>query len=173
MYVGIGSLLFGRDLPRKIRLDWSSIEAQCSYVSCKDCSVQSISLLKEFSDVFGKPVGIIKNFKAELVLIDNAAPRFFKAWLIAFALREKGNQELQKMKEAGVIERVEHSESASSLVVVLKSDRRVGITGDFKRTVNPQLCVTQFPLALAKDLFESVLGGIAFYKLDGSDDFHQ
>jgi len=173
LYVANGSSLFGRDLIRKFNMDWKDIKAQCSQVNNIHCDITLNSLLTEFVDVFDKPVGKIANFKAKLVLKDDAVPRFCKARPVPFALREKVDAELQKMEKAGILERVEHSEWASPLVCVPKPNGKVRITGDFKRTINNQLCVTQYPLSRVEDLFECVSGGCTFSKLDGSDAFHQ
>jgi hypothetical protein len=56
--------------------------------------------------------------------------------------------------------RIETSEWASALVVVPKPNGKARITGDFKRTVNSQLCVSQYPLADQYPL-EDLLGTIA------------
>jgi len=77
------------------------------------------------------------------------------------------------MEKSGAIERVQTSEWASPLVVVPQGPGKVRITGDFKQTVNSQLCVTQYPLAHVHDLLESVAGGEFFTKMDATDGFHQ
>ena len=165
-----GTSLFGRDLMKILKVDWSEIKSQCNKVKSND-SLES--LLSEYSDVFSAPDGLIKNFKAKVVLKEDAVPRFLKARPVPFALREKVNQELDKMVSLGVFTKVETSEWASPIVVVPRSDGRIRITGDFKNTVNSQLHVTQYPLARAEDLFSNVSGGDKFSKLDGPDAFHQ
>jgi len=90
------------------------------------------SLLREYSDVFDKPVGVISNFKAKLILKGDAAPKFYKARPVPFAIREKVDAELEKMEKSGAISRIEHSDWASPLVVVPKPNGKVRITGDFK-----------------------------------------
>jgi hypothetical protein len=118
------SCLFGRDLLWEMQMDWDEIKSQCQKVK----NVNGVStlpvLLKEYKDVFDKPVGTVKNFKAKLILKDDAVPRFFKARPVPYALRDKIDEELQKMEAQGVISRVEHSDWASPLVVVPKSNGR-------------------------------------------------
>ncbi|XP_018359976.1 PREDICTED: uncharacterized protein LOC108759161 [Trachymyrmex cornetzi] len=110
---------------------------------------------EEFSDVFDKPVGTIKDFKAKLILKEDATPRFFKSRPVPFALRDKVDEELEKMEKSGVISRIETSEWASPLVVVSKPNGAIRITGDFKRTINNQLHVQQYPLTRVEEIFES------------------
>lgn len=57
--------------------------------------------------------------------------------------------------------------------MVPKPNGKVRITGDFKNTVNSQLCVSPYPLTNPEDLFASVAGGEKFSKLDGQDAYHQ
>ena len=57
--------------------------------------------------------------------------------------------------------------------MVPKPNGKVRITGDFKNTVNSQLCVNQYPLSNPDDLFASIAGGEKFSKLDGQDAYHQ
>ncbi|XP_011167522.2 uncharacterized protein K02A2.6-like [Solenopsis invicta] len=130
-------------------------------------------ILKEYSDVFDQPVGVIRGFKAKLVLKENAVPCFFKPRPIPFSLRDKADKELDKMEKSGAISRIETSEWASPLVVVPKLNGSICITGDFKRTINNQLHIQQYPLARTDELFEKVSGGQNFTKLDGLDAFHQ
>jgi hypothetical protein len=106
-------------------------------------------------------------------LREGGVPKFFKPRKVLFALRSLVDRELDKMVEAGVIEKIDHSDWASPLVVVPKPNGRVRITGDFKNTIKSQLCVTQYPLAHVEELLESISGGKSFSKLDGSDAFHQ
>jgi hypothetical protein len=128
------------------------------------------SLLKEYSDVFDKPMKRIANFKAKLVLKEDVTPKFCKARPVPFAIRPKVDAELEKIEKLGFITRIETSEWASALVVVPKPNGKVRITGDFKRTVNSQLCVSQYPLARVEDLLETITGG---QKLDATDAYHQ
>ncbi|XP_011883701.1 PREDICTED: uncharacterized protein K02A2.6-like, partial [Vollenhovia emeryi] len=163
-----GSSLFGRDLLHKINVNWSEIVAQCNYID-KSLSLQEV--LKEFADIFEEPKGYIKNFKAKIILKDDAIPKFMKPRPIPYAIQEKVNRELDLMEKSGVIKRIDHSEWASPLVVVPKPNRRVRITGDLKNTVNSH--VTQYPLATPEQIFHTVSGSNIFSKLDGNNAYHQ
>ncbi|XP_039303912.1 uncharacterized protein K02A2.6-like [Solenopsis invicta] len=165
-----GSSLFGRDLLRKIKIDWADIAAQCNKIQ-ENLTLEGI--LKEFSDIFEEPRGRIKKFKAKIVLKDDATPKFMKSRPIPYAIQEKVDQELDRMEKSGIIERVDHSEWASPLVVVPKPNGRVRITGDFKNTVNAQLHITQYPIARPEQIFNTVGGSSIYSKLDGSNAYHQ
>jgi len=171
--VGPGSSLFGRDLLSKFKIDWSNIASQCNGVEVSQSKSTVQSLLKEFEDVFSAPTDKISSFKAKIVLKKEATPKFLKARPIPFAVREQVDRELDMMEKTGVLEKIQHSDWASPLVIVPKSNGRVRITGDFKHTVNSQLCINQYPLAVPDELFASVAVGSKFSKLDGTNAYHQ
>ena len=66
-----------------------------------------VSLLcKEFSDIFEPNLGKIKDYKAHIYVKPDAHFRFFKPRPVAFALREKIENDLDRLLKLGVIERV-------------------------------------------------------------------
>ncbi|XP_018403549.1 PREDICTED: uncharacterized protein K02A2.6-like [Cyphomyrmex costatus] len=154
-------------------MDWTEIKKQSSQVCCISNELSLDALLKEYSDVFDQPIGTIKGFKAKLMLKEDAIPCFSKPCTIPLALQDKVDKELEKMIKSGVISHIETSKWASPLVIVPKPNRAVCITGDFKRTINDQLHVQQYPLARVDEILEKVSGGQTFTKLDGPDTFHQ
>ena len=167
-----GNSLLGRDLMSIIQFDWKDIASQCNHID-NNSSLTLKAVLTEFADIFEKPKGYIKNFCAKILLKDDAVPKFMKARPLPFAIREKVDLELQEMESSGVLTKIEHSDWASPLVVVPKPNGKVRITGDFKNTVNSQLCVKQYPLADIDELFSMMAGGKKFSKLDGTNAYHQ
>ncbi|XP_018398448.1 PREDICTED: uncharacterized protein K02A2.6-like [Cyphomyrmex costatus] len=157
------------------RFKWTGqkLKKQCSEVCRVSNELSLDKLLKEYSDVFDQPIGTIKGFKAKLMLKEDAIPRFFKSRPVPFALQNKVDKGLEKMEKSGVINRIETSEWASPLVVVPKPNGAVRITGDFKRTINGQLHIQQYPLARVEEILEKISGSQTFTKLDGPDAFHQ
>lgn len=51
----------------------------------------------------------MNTFTASLKLKEGATPCFCRARLVPFALKEAPEQELDKLEEAGIIEKVPHS----------------------------------------------------------------
>ena len=66
----------------------------------------------------------------------------------------------------GVIESVAHSDWATPLVAVPKSDGNVRLCGDYSKTTNPVLKTDQYPLPHPEDLMSCVTGDCKFSKLD-------
>ena len=81
-----------------------------------------------------------------------------------YAMREKVDQELDRLVEEGVLEPVEHAEWAAPIVSVWKPDKKsVRICGDFKQTASK---LDRYPIPKVEDLFAMLKGGKVFSKLD-------
>ena len=91
-------------------------------------------------------------------------PKFFKPRSVPYALWEPIAEELDRLEREGIIDKVTHSEWATPLVAVPKTDGRVRLCGDFKVTVNPSLSVEQYPLPKVEDLLATLAGGTKFMK---------
>jgi len=86
-------------------------------------------------------------------LTSESKPVFHKPHRVPYALREPVEAELRKLEENGVIKKVERSEWASPIVVVLKADQSVRICGDYKVSINPSVEDEQITLPATQDLY--------------------
>jgi len=86
---GIGSLT-----SRECRLDICRAQDSGSGVS-PPSSLKP--LLEEYKNVFDAPVGVIRDFKAKLILKEDASPKFYKPRPVPFAYRHKVDADLEKM----------------------------------------------------------------------------
>ena len=109
----------------------------------------------------------------KLTVSPSAVPRFHWLRPVPYALKPLVEQELDKLEQAGVLERVDHSEWAAPIVTVPKCDGQVCICGDYKVTVNPVLEIDQYPLPRPEDLFATLAGGKYFSTLDLSHAYNQ
>ena len=157
--------LFGRDWLRALKLNWAEIKAINS-VSTATTQQQLKPLLSKFSEVFSPGFGNFKDTNAKFYLRENAKPAFAKARKVPYSLREKCDAELERLEKAGIISHVKHSDWASPICCIPKSDHTVRISGDFKSTLNPQLKPEQYPMPRTEDIFASLAGGEKFSKLD-------
>ena len=110
-------------------------------------------------------LGTIKSFSAKLSLKADEEPKFFKPRSVPYAVRGAIDEELDRLEQQGILEKVTHSEWATPVVAVPKSDGRYRICGDFKVTVNPALNIDQYPLPKVEDLLATLAGGRKFTKL--------
>ena len=117
--------------------------------------------------MFEESLGEFKGPKAKIHIDPNATPRFCRARPVPYALREKLEQELDRLQQEGVIEPVEFAEWAAPVVPVIKQDKKsLRLCGDFKLTVNRASKLDTYPIPKIEDLFAQLAGGKSFSKLD-------
>ena len=90
-----------------------------------------------------------------------------------YALRSWIEQELTRLEDSGIIERVEFSDWAAPIMPVVKPDGSVRICGDYKLTSNCVAKLDTYPLPRIEDLFASLSGGKQFSKLDLAHAYQQ
>lgn len=166
---GSGPSLLGRDWLAIIKLDWHSlnrVEAAPPTTTLQD-------VFRRHGDVFKKELGTVKGIYAKLYIDPDAHPRFFKPRTVPYALREKVNQELDRLEKAGVIEPIQFADWAAPIVPVLKRDGSMRICGDYKVTVNCAAKLDAYPIPRIDDLFASLTGGKKFSKLDLAHAYQQ
>ena len=121
---------------------------------------------KTYKALFSDRLGKINDFKAKLLVKNEATPKFCKSRKIPFELEDAVKLELRKLEAEGIIRSIKYSEWASPIVIVPKPDGQVRICGDFKRTINPFIDTEQYPFPTADELFQKMQGGKKFTKLD-------
>ena len=168
---GDGPSLLGRDWLHHIQLDWKHIRAVVAGQS--PCTPQLSSVLKSHEEVFKSDLGVISDHEAKLQVSEDAVPKFCKSRPIPFAIKDAVEQELDRLEKDGIIEKVDHSEWASPVVVIPKKDGRFRLCVDYKVSVNKFLSVDQYPLPRPEDLFATLAGGKKFTKLDLSQAYLQ
>ena len=115
-------------------------------------------LLKDYKDVFDGSFGTLTNITGQLYLKEDVKLVSCKARSLPYAMQVKVKQELQRLRNDGIIEPVSWSDWATPIVPVLKKNGSVRLCGDFKVTVNLVLNVDQYPMPKLEDIFGS-LGG--------------
>ena len=90
-----------------------------------------------------------------------------------YALKEKVEQELQRLEDEGINYKVSQSDWAAPVVSVLKKDGTLRVCGDYKMTANQCSDVDQYPLPNAEDLFATLSRGKVFSKIDLSHAYQQ
>ena len=164
-----GPCLLGREWLTSIRLDWKMIG-----LAAMDANQTRLhEMLKHYDEVFQDEVGTMKNIKAKLKLKENATPKFHRPRTVPFALKEAVEQELNRLEEKGILQKVNYSDWAAPIVPVPKKDGKVRVCGDYKVTVNQSLDVDQYPLPKPEDLFATLANGKTYSKLDLSQAYQQ
>ena len=153
---------------RSIHLNWQSIKAiQITSKQNRSTTDERLKrILTQSAQVFQDGIGTLKHLKAQVVLEENATPKFHKARAVPYAIRPKVEAELQHLEDQGILSKVDWCEWATPIVPVVKNTGAVRICGDFKVTVNPVLHADQYPLPRIDDIFASLAGGERFSKID-------
>ncbi|XP_028660385.2 uncharacterized protein K02A2.6-like [Erpetoichthys calabaricus] len=159
--------LMGRSWLEKVQLDWTKVNA----VSVEQSELNLV--LRKHQAVFQEELGSITGIKVTLRVQQNCQPRFLKARSVPYALRPKVEADIDRLVKLGVLDPVSHSEWATPVVPVVKSDGSVRLCGDFKVTVNPVLIAEQYPLPVIEDIFAGLAGGNKFSKIDLSQAYLQ
>ena len=119
-------------------------------------------IISNHAPVFKEELGLVKGVTTKLHVDPMATPRFCKARSVPFVLRSQIEQELPRLEDSGIIERVEFSDWATPIMPVVKPDGSVRICGDYKLTANHVAKLDTYPLPRIEDLFASLSGGKQF-----------
>ena len=167
--------LLGRDLIRALEVDCGPYYrvAEVGPVSRNRVEQEVQELLEENKELFGKEIGTCRTTKAALKFKSEPEAKFFRCRSVPFATRPKVIEKLEEMERNGVLEKVEHSDWATPLVVVPKPGGKVRVCGDYKVTVNPQLDINQYPFPKPEEIFQMLNGGKKFSKMDLADAYMQ
>ena len=158
------SPLLGRTWLKEIRLDWSSIKRLAP--QSQPNSFNSKDIKAKYADLFSDSLGAMKNFKARIEVKPDARPRFLRARPVPLSQRAAVITDIDRLEEDGIISPVRHSDWATPIVPIVKTDGSLRICGDFKVTVNPVLITDQYPQPRREELFACLAGGKQFSKID-------
>ena len=175
MVKGNGPSLLGRDWFYQLNLDIQGLwKTSVVYFQSADGTNQRDRLLSKYDEVFKDKPGEINTFEATLHLKENAVPKFrSKARTVPFALKEAIEQELNRLEQDGIIEKVSYSPWAAPIVPVPKRDGRIRLCGDYKVTINPMLEIDKYPLPKPDDIFATLAGGRYFSKINLTHAYQQ
>ena len=105
----------------EIKLNWPRIKQLSSH----DKRLEEI--LQKHVQLFEERGGILQGTKAKIHVDPTGTPIFHKARPVPYVLREKIEQDLERLERAGTIEPVQYSEWATPIVPVMKSDGTVRV----------------------------------------------
>ena len=177
---GGGVNLLGRNWMALMRQNWENIFEQFQEhnpykekVNCVNIQKELETVTNKYPNVFSEKLGTIKGAQAKINVIPNSKPKFMKARTVPFTMKAAVELEIERMENEGILKYVPFSEWASPIVIVPKSDGRLRICGDYKRTVNPCLDNDTFPQPTPVELFSKIHVGKKFSKTDLSQAYLQ
>ena len=130
-------------------------------------------MVQKYPQLFEDSLDTLKGATAKIYIDPTATPIFHKARPVPYALREKIEQDLDRLEKAGTIQPVQYSEWATPVVPVTKQDETVRICGDYKLTVNKVSKLDAYPIPKLDDLYTKLSGGETFTELDLSHAYEQ
>jgi len=129
-------------------------------------NTQLQALLREYARLSDPSMVKITNIQARLNLKEKVSPVFLKSRPVPFRVRIQVEEEIERLTQAGILEKVDHSEWATPIVPVIKKNGSIRICGDYSVTLNPKLRVDEHPLPTPDELLASMAGGKIFSKID-------
>lgn len=160
------SALFGRSwINTFLGEDWFQ---KCS--SSHESSVKMINsdlpdLLARHAALFEETLGHYSE-KVHITTYPDAIPKFCKARRLPYALKEKVEEEINRLVNLGILEPVRHADWATPVHPVVKRDGSIRLCGDFKVTVNQASPTEQYPIPRIEDLFATLGQGSHYSTLD-------
>ena len=115
----------------------------------------------------------MKNFEVKLHIDESVTPVAQPARRIPFHLRKKVSQELERLEQEGIIEKVEGPTPwISPLVAIPKKNGDVRLCVDM-RLPNEAIQRERHPTPTIDDLVDTLNGATVFSKLDLRSGYHQ
>ncbi|XP_054283201.1 uncharacterized protein K02A2.6-like [Macrosteles quadrilineatus] len=164
---------FGMKLPPEVSVKSNNVTNDDVNITEEEAQ----SLVKEFDSVFSDGLGKIEGVKARIHVKKDFPPIALKARRVPFPLKNSVENELNRLVECGVLEKVDPSETAivwsTPTVNVNKGGGRVRICGDFRVTVNKAIVPEVYQMPTFADLTNKIAGGRLFTVIDLKDAYLQ
>ncbi|XP_063365892.1 uncharacterized protein K02A2.6-like [Cydia amplana] len=123
-------------------------------------------LISEFPNVFDGTLGCIPNYKGRFTLNENSTPIFVKPRRIPYALKDKVDDEIDRLCKQGVITKIDNSEWGTPVVPIVKPNGSIRLCADYKVTLNKSIRDEQYPIPIIEDILVEMNGGELFCTLD-------
>ena len=150
--------LLGRDL-------CSQLKFELQIASCNNVIDEKQRILYKYKDYLSDKFRSCVQKTVRLPVKKDIMPIFSKPRPVPMRLKEKVQQELQRLEKAGVISRILASEYASPTVNVLKNDKNIRVCGDYSK-INGSFDTAQFPLPSVDEVMANVSDAKIFSVID-------
>ena len=92
---------------------------------------------------------------------------------IPFAAIDNIDKELERLKQCGLLSKVDYSDWAAPVVYVKKKSREIHVCADFSTGLNSAIEAHHYPLPSPEEIFRKLNGGRYFSKIDLREDYLQ
>ncbi|XP_048481336.1 uncharacterized protein K02A2.6-like [Plutella xylostella] len=166
-----GPPLLGRDFMAKFGVSLISINNNNIIVNQSDNEIHKF--MTAYPGLWSDGLGKFSQFQIKLRLKENSEPKFFKARSVPFAIKDKVDQELERLTDLGILVPTNYSDYATPIVPVLKDNGKVRIAGDYSLTLNKDMYIDKYPMPRIEEVFAKVGGGESYTKIDLSNAYNQ
>ncbi|XP_064479133.1 uncharacterized protein K02A2.6-like [Ornithodoros turicata] len=167
--VSSGTTLLGLDALTALKLRIDGLHLTCS----NTVSTQLPSVLaSDFAHLFDGTLGIAKNYVHKVKVRSEVKPVTGKLRRLPLTVREQVSDELRRLEEQDIIEKITASEWVSPIVVVKKKDGSIRLCVDL-REPNKAVIPDCFPLPHTDELLNALSGSTRFSKLDLASAYYQ
>ncbi|XP_052754781.1 uncharacterized protein K02A2.6-like [Galleria mellonella] len=158
----------GREWLRKlgVRLEINKIEIGRNDITEEQYKKNLEKLIDQYREIFSEEIGEIRNYTVKFSLKENVTPIFIKARPVPFALKEKVENEIDRLEKAGILEKVTYSQWGTPVVPVVKQNGSVRLCADYRATLNKNLLDDKYPIPRVEEVFSKLSGGRYFCTLD-------
>lgn len=166
-----GTDILGIDAIEALRLHINGMSLQCTNITQAPQGLDP-ELFSEFSTLFDGKLGLAANFIHKVKIRQGVTPVAAKLRRLPFSVRDAVREELQRLEQNDVIEKVDASEWVSPIVVVAKKNGKIRICVDL-REPNKAVVIDKFPLPHTEELLHKLHGAKYFSKIDLAAAYHQ
>lgn len=160
-----GTPILGRNFFKALRMTVQSTPTS-AYV------MNTVEHQPEFEEVFSDKLGNAKHFTHRIKLKADAKPVQHAVRNVPLAIRQSLSDEIKRLCDADVIEKIESSEWVSPIVVARKSNNRIRVCVDL-RDLNKNIVVDVHPMPNINTLLSTLGDAQIFSKIDLSSAYHQ
>ncbi|XP_064469584.1 uncharacterized protein K02A2.6-like [Ornithodoros turicata] len=167
-----GTPILGIDALHALCIKLDVAQLRCSRVQAESDDSMECTVPDQFPRLFADGLGLARGFSHKVTVKTSVIPVQQKLRRLPLEVRQKVSEELQKLEQADIIERVDASEWVSPIVVVWKRTGELRLCVDLRKP-NEAIIVDSHPLPHVDDLFHKLAGAHFYSKLDLSSAYHQ
>ena len=130
-------------------------------------------VLNKYAVVFEDSHQAVKTGAAKIYVSDKAVPKYYKCQQRPYVMRDMVNKELDRLLSEDIIELGQYSDWAAPVVLMMKADKSVRLSGDYKLTVNQGATLDRYPIPRMEDLYAQLGKGSMYSKLDMRNAYEQ
>lgn len=167
-----GINLLGIDFIEKLGLFEKPLDTVCHSVRAEEKAAIINKFKTKYPTLFSGKLGKCTH-KVKFHLKPNSVPVFCPRRPVAFSMIEQVDQELNRLKNEGIITPVEYSDWAAPIVCVRKPNGKIRICADYSTGLNDCLEPHHHPIPTTDDMFSEFAGKEVFSSIDLTDAFLQ